>query len=74
MSKISPRPFVPADIPPSDPAVRYSYGFNISGTNQPEVLQVVGAPDGPKSTFVIMRGISAAKAQAIAMILNAPEA
>lgn len=73
MSRIARTPFVPADIPPPDPAVRYSYDWNCSGTGQGEVLQVTGAEDGPKSTFVIMRGISRANAEVIAMILNAPE-
>lgn len=73
MSRLSKTPFVPADIPPPDTAVRYTSGWNLSGSGQAEVLQVTGAPDGPKSTFVIMRGISRAKAEVIAMILNAPE-
>ena len=76
MSKISPRPFVPGEFAMPDAtgeSIRYSYGFNCSGTNQPELLQIVRHPDGRENTYVIMRGLSQAKAQAIAMILNAPE-
>jgi hypothetical protein len=69
-------PFVPAEIITADvpgSAIRYSYGYNCSGTGQPEVLQIISKPDGAERTYVIMRGLSQAKAQAIAMILNAPE-
>jgi len=70
-------PFVLADIVPSDKTgavITYTTGFNCSGTSHSEVLQRVRHPDGEKHTYVIMRGMSAAKAAAIAMILNAPEA
>jgi len=70
-------PFVVAEIVPSNPdggaVVRYGTGFNCSGTNHHEVLQHVRHPDGKEHTYVIMRGLSRAKAAAIAMILNAPE-
>lgn len=76
MSKIGKTPFVPAEIVAGETTgatVRYSYGFNCSGTNQPELLQIVRHPDGRENTYVIMRGLSQVKAQFIAMILNAPE-
>jgi hypothetical protein len=76
MSKLRPFPFVPAEIVPvgaTGASVRYSYGFNCSGTHQPELLQVIRHPDGEENTYVIMRGLSQVKAQFIAMILNSPE-
>lgn len=51
----------------------YSTGFNLSGTCQNEVLQRAAWPDGTTHVYVIMRGMSRAKAEAIVMILNAPE-
>ena len=69
-------PFVVAEIVPSDATdatIRYGTGINNSGTEQNEVLQSVRHPDGTENTYVIMRGLSRAKATAIAMILNAPE-
>ena len=69
-------PFVVAEIaagfPDGGSLVRYGTGFNCSGTNQHEVLQHVRDLAGDR-TCVIMRGLSRAKAAAIAMILNAPE-
>lgn len=76
MTKIRPMPFVPGEIVAADvpgAVVSYSYGFNCSGTNQPEVHQVIRQPDGTERTYVILRGLSQVKAQFIAMILNAPE-
>jgi hypothetical protein len=69
-------PFVVADI--VDPGatqatMRYGTGFNCSGTSHNEVLEYVRRPDGSEQAYVIMRGVSRAKAEAIAMILNAPE-
>jgi hypothetical protein len=69
-------PFVVAEIVSSDAtsaAIRYGTGFNCSGTGHDEVLQHVRHPDGREYTYVIMRGLSRAKAAAVAMILNAPE-
>jgi hypothetical protein len=76
-SSIGQTPFVLAEI--ADPAatgasVRYSQGWNCSGTDDHEVMQVVRHPDGAEHRYVIMRGLSSAKAAAIVMILNAPEA
>ena len=76
MTKIRKTPFVEAEIVTggsTSETIRYSYGFNMSGTHQPEVLQIVRSPDGIENTYVIMRGLSQVKAQFIAMILNAPE-
>jgi hypothetical protein len=69
-------PFTEADI--IDPAATkctatYVIGFNTSGTSQHEVIQVVNRPDGSTGHYVIMRGVSSAKAAAIVLILNAPE-
>lgn len=66
-----PGEIVPADIPGA--SIRYCSGFNCSGSGEPEVLQVIRTPDGTERTYVIMRGLSRTKAEAIAMILNAPE-
>lgn len=71
-------PFTAAEIVPSSPGgatVRYSYGYNCSGVGCNEVIQQVRYPDGKEHSYVIMRGsgLSNARAQAIAMILNAPE-
>jgi hypothetical protein len=77
MSTIGKAPFVVADIVPNDKTgatITYGHGVNCSGTGHNEVLQHVRHPDGVEHTYVIMRGMSRAKAQAIAMILNAPEA
>lgn len=74
--RISEVPFVVAEIVSGDQTgatVRYGTGFNCSGTGQNEVLQHVRHPDGAERTYVIMRGLSIAKAAAVAMILNAPE-
>ena len=68
--------FVPAEIldPPATGAtVRYATGHNCSGTHEHEVLQQVTHPDGTTHEYVIMRGASRLKTEAIAMILNAPE-
>lgn len=67
---------IEADI--IDPAhtscrVTYTYGFNTTGSNQHEVIQVVNRPDGSVGNYVIMRGLSSAKTAAIVLILNAPE-
>jgi hypothetical protein len=74
--RIGETPFALAEI--VDPAmtaavIRYGTGMNCSGTHQHEVLQNIAHPDGTENTFVIMRGVSRAKAEAITMILNAPE-
>lgn len=77
MSTTTKTPFVVAEIVrPEDTGAKitYSIGLNCSGTGQNEVLQHIHYPDGAMATFVIMRGMSGAKAQAIAMILSAPEA
>ena len=66
-------PFVTADIVDGNATLRYSTGYNCSGTSHHEVLQHVRRPDGTEHAYVILRGVSRAKAQAIAMILNAPE-
>lgn len=69
-------PFVPAEIvnPASTGAsIRYLPGFNTSGTNQSEVIQVVRHPGGKERYYVIMRGLSSAKAAAVVLILNSPE-
>ena len=75
--EIGTTPFVVADLISSDgkpgAVITYSTGSNCSGTGQNEVLQKVCYEDGAQATFVILRGVSRAKAQAIAMILNAPE-
>lgn len=74
--KIGDTPFVLAEIVDPDvtaSVIRYGTGHNCSGTGQHEVLQHVARPDGTEDTYVIMRGVSKAKAAAIAMILNAPE-
>jgi hypothetical protein len=68
--------FVVADLVPGESigaTITYGSGSNCSGTGHNEVLQHIRYPDGTEATFVIMRGMSRAKAQAIAMILNAPE-
>jgi hypothetical protein len=75
--RIGQYPFVPAEI--LDPSatgatVLYATGHNCSGTHEHEVLQQVTHPDGTIHEYVIMRGVSRAKAAAITMILNAPEA
>lgn len=75
--KIGSMPFILAEI--IDPAVTgagvtYTQGWNCSGTNEHEVMQVVRHPDGAENRYVIMRGLSSAKAAAIVLILNAPEA
>lgn len=75
-SSVSRTPFVPAEIVASSPAgatIRYSRGWNCSGTQHHEVIQIVRHPDGAEHRYVIMRGLSPAKASAIALILNAPE-
>lgn len=76
MSRIGTTPFVLADIPAPDPdgvEIRYAHGRNMSGTHHDEVVQMVRHPDGVEHHYVIMRGISRPKAEAIVMILNAPE-
>lgn len=75
-SRISRTPFELAEI--ADPtatgaSVRYTTGWNCSGTSQHEVIQHVRHPDGVEHDYVIMRGMSRAKANAIVLILNAPE-
>ena len=70
-------PFVLAEV--VDPSatgasIRYTRGINTSGTGQNEVIQVVRHPDGAEHHYVIMRGLSSAKAAAIVLILNSPEA
>lgn len=54
-------------------SIRYSQGWNMSGTEQHEVIQLVRHPDGHEHRYVIMRGLSSAKAAAIRLILNAPD-
>ena len=69
-------PLILADIaaPESTLAVsRYDVGHNCSGTSQFEVVQMVLRPDGTEGSYVIMRGLSRAKTEAVVMILNAPE-
>jgi hypothetical protein len=73
---MSDTPFVVAEIiGPEDTGaeIRYGTGINNSGTQQHEVLQLVRHPDGRQNVYVIMRGMSRAKAEAIVMILNAAE-
>lgn len=76
--RIGQTPFVPADL--VDPGetgtgatVKYATGHNCSGTHHDEVLMQVTHPDGKEHVYVIIRGLSRAKTEAIAMILNAPE-
>jgi hypothetical protein len=76
MARIGTTQFVPAEI--VDPAatgasVTYTTGFNCSGTEAHEVMQVVRHPDGAENRYVIMRGLSRTKAAAIVLILNSPE-
>lgn len=75
--RIGQYPFVAAEADPETitpgAALRYATGHNCSGTGQHEVVQQVTHPDGATHEYVIMRGVSRAKAEAIAMILNAPE-
>jgi hypothetical protein len=76
-TRLGSTPFVVAEIvkdgPPDGPSITYLTGFNTSGTNQHEVIQSVRHPDGTTHRYVIMRGLSSAKAAAITLILNAPE-
>jgi hypothetical protein len=77
MTRIGTTPFVLAEIvaPAATGAtITYTQGWNCSGTNDHEVMQVVRHPDGAENRYVIMRGLSSAKAAAIVLILNAPEA
>lgn len=75
--RIGQYPFVAAEGDPETITpganLRYATGHNCSGTSQHEVLQQVTHPDGTVHEYVIMRGISRPKAEAIVMILNAPE-
>ena len=76
MSITTRTPFVVADIArdeDTEAEITYIAGWGCSGTGHNEVLQRIRYPDGAEAEFVIMRGMSGAKAQAIAMILNAPE-
>ena len=69
-------PFVLAEIvePSATGAtVTYTQGWNTSGTEEHEVIQVVRHPDGREHLYVIMWGLSSAKAAAIRLILNAPD-
>jgi hypothetical protein len=75
-SKLGRIPFRTAEIIPDEPdgrRVTYVTGINCSGTHQNEVIQRVRHPDGQGFEYVIMRGLSSAKAAAICLILNAPE-
>ena len=76
MSTLDKTPFTVAEIVASESTgatITYGTGSNCSGTGQNEVLQHIRYPEGGETIFVIMRGMSRAKAQAIALILNAPE-
>lgn len=76
MTRIGTTPFVLAEIvdpAKTDASVTYTPGWNCSGTNDHEVMQVVRHPDGAENRYVIMRGLSKAKAAAIVLILNSPE-
>jgi hypothetical protein len=75
-TRIGRHPFVPAEIvdgSATGATICYGQGFNTSGTDQNEVIQVVRHPDGAEHYYVIMRGLSSAKVAAIVLILNSPE-
>jgi hypothetical protein len=74
--RIGRHPFVSAEIvdgSATGATICYGQGFNTSGTDQNEVIQMVRHPDGTEHRYVIMRGLSSAKAAAIVLILNSPE-
>jgi hypothetical protein len=74
--RIGQTPFILAEIVPpgaTGATITYMTGRNNSGTHQYEVIQQVTHPDGTTHEYVIMRGVSRPKAEAIVMILNAPE-
>lgn len=76
MSKLNPMRFIAAEIANDEEtgtAITYKTGFNCSGNGQNEVLQHVRHADGTEHTFVIMRGMARAKAEAVVLILNAPD-
>jgi hypothetical protein len=76
MSRIGKLSLTVADIVPPEATlaeVRYDVGHNCTGTGHFEVMQLIRRPDGSEGQFVIMRGLSRAKTEAIVMILNAPE-
>jgi hypothetical protein len=78
-STIGKMSFIEATIPgPAQDGskIRYAHGINNSGTHENEIVQIEQYPDGGELGVVIMRGggLSRTKAEAICMILNAPEA
>jgi hypothetical protein len=51
--------------------VRYTYGFNMSGSHQDEVLEYARTDEGDEGPYVVMYTHEAWAARAVAAILNA---